>query len=333
MTTVLEIDPLNYGNPDAKISYKKQIDSGELSPEVAERAAEIIRSGECLVDITEKDDGCIDGRTAEEVMYLNEEGELVISAVTPDDTHERPKIAGGGYMTSLAMYRSLYGSSSHVDSDLAKTTSILAGKNIYCGAHTGSHSQDDTTDCGANDKVETILQNGIGFRENIGKSVAALLEVAGVKYEDAVFGRVTSGWSTTLENAEYFSGSTGASRLDVINTSVQQAQIESGNDKPLAVTKHLGGDHKEDFIILNYVKGKTFSQAKFREKLSEAFPDIEDINLAQAFVVDVARIIELANAMGETDEEKEIALYAGIAYQLATAATLTDGSLRNFIIK
>jgi hypothetical protein len=72
------------------------------------------------------------------------------------------------------------------------------------------------------------------------------------------------------------------------------------------------------------------SQVKFAHTLSEEFPERASENLAQAFVVDAWRIVELAEASVEKDEVEE-AIYAGVMYQVATAATLTDGSLRTFI--
>jgi hypothetical protein len=80
---------------------------------------------------------------------------------------------------------------------------------------------------------------------------------------------------------------------------------------------------------VNYIDGTTFSQGALAETLREAFPDKDDKNLAQAFVVDVWRVLKLAQA-SVVEDEFETALYAGVAYQVATAATLTDGSLKMF---
>lgn len=329
---IQEIKPLGYGNPDASISYAKQIESGELRPEVARKAVELIMSGECLVDVTEQDDGCIDGRTAAEVMFVNDEGEIETRPIM-DDAHERQKVAGGGYLTALAMYRALQGSSEHIDKDLARTVKHLSEQGVFCGAHTGAHGSDEKTDCGANDRVAEIFENGDHYQKQISADVAALLGVAGLDYDATVMQRVVSGWSMTLSEAEYFEGSTGTSRLDAIMGSIQALTAAQKPTRPLAVLKHLTGDHNEDFIYINYIEGKTFSQAKFREKLAEVFPDLRSSELAQIFVVDVPRIVTLAQAMGSNEEEREIALYAGVAYQLATAATLTDGTLRNFVGK
>lgn len=52
--------------------------------------------------------------------------------------------------------------------------------------------------------------------------------------------------------------------------------------------------------------------------------------LPQAFVVDAWRVVELAQLAGLSDETREAATYAAVLYQLATAATLTDGSQKIF---
>jgi hypothetical protein len=335
--TATEVAPLGYGNPESKISYAKQMESGELTEEIAGYAAELIRSGECMQDITEKDDGCIDGRPAIEILFVDENGNLATRDIVDASNHERAKVAGGGYMTTLAMKRALDVPAGTVDEDLAGVVSTLTREKVYCGAHTGQHGHDDATDCGANDRFQPILQNGILYRQQIGETTDALLGVAGVEYDATISDKVLNGWSETLTNDAYFAGSTGASRFTVIEQGIKAAQEETGNfAKPVAVSKHLKGDHKEDFVVINYIEGKTFSQRLFADKMREKFPNVDDMKLTQTFVVDVPRIVELAQAFtkerDDSEEDFKTALYAGVMYQLATAATLTDGSLPNYII-
>ena len=349
VATVTEISSLGYGNQESKISYDKQRENGELPETVSTKSVEIIKNNECLQPVNESDDGCIDGRPTIEVLCVDKTGELTSSSVGDNTAHERAKVAGGGYMTSLAMQRALEEPNMTLDEDLGVVASKLTEKRIYCGAHSGAHSSTEacTTDCGANDKFQKILENGVGYRGSIAENVRGLLAVADINFDDQVFNAVMDGWSKTLDNGAYFEGSTGDSRFTVIENSMKDAQEKSGSfERPVAVSKHLEGDHKESFIVLNYIEGKTFSQVQFAKKLAESFPDIDKKDLPQAFVVDVPRIVQLAKAMGaastedgrirsdlEIEARTEKALYAGIAYQLATAATLTDGSLRNFVIK
>jgi hypothetical protein len=167
------------------------------------------------------------------------------------------------------------------------------------------------------------------FREQIEASTGALVQAAGLEFHPEVLERVLANWKAALEDEPYFAGSTGASRLKTILATQAAATEVAGEERPLAVTKHLGGDHNEDYIIVNYIDGTTFSQGALAETLREAFPDKDDKNLAQAFVVDVWRVLKLAQA-SVVEDEFETALYAGVAYQVATAATLTDGSLKMF---
>lgn len=350
MPIVTEIPSLGYGNPDSKISYSKQLESGELTEAVAVRSVEIIKSGEMMKPIDNEDDGCIDGRPTVELLFINGNGEFSTKMVPNNEGHERSKVAGGGYMTSLAMQRALEQPSVTLDEDLFNVANKLTSQEIYCGAHSGEHGHGDSTDCGANDRFQPILEDGIIFREPIATNVQQLLEVAGVEYDQEIMDDVFNGWSTTLDRDEYFDGSTGKTRFGVIERSIRDAQERAGSyDKPIAVSKHLAGNHKEDFIVVNFLEGQTFSQVAFAKKLAEEFPDIAEDKRAQAFVVDVPRIVKLAKVMGSvldkaadgddiqrTDDETAMrttkALYAGVAYQLATAATLTDGSLRNFVV-
>lgn len=325
--TVIEVAPMGYGNPDSSISRKKQLESGELEAEVDTRAQEFIISGEGIVEVQERDDGCIDGRETSE-LYVTEGGDFYTKSAD-NSNHERAKVAGGGYITTQAMRLGVGTRGDSIDEDLARVGADLAEKEIYCGAHSGAHQHGEGTDCGANDKFPLILENGLKFREQIEASTEVLVKAAGLEFHPEVLERVLANWQATLDDENYFEGSTGASRLKTVLATQAAATEAAGEQKPLAVTKHLEGDHNEDYIIVNYVEGTTFSQGAFAETLRQAFPDKEDKNLAQAFVVDAWRIVELAQA-AVVEDDLETAIYAGVAYQVATAATLTDGTLKMF---
>jgi hypothetical protein len=325
---VTALGVMSYGNTESTISREKQLASAELSQEVDLRSQEIINSGEALVDINDTDDGCIDGRETFE-LYVTEGGDFYLKRVDEDRNHERAKVAGGGYITSQAIRLGIGEKGSSIDEDISQLGSDLAEKGVYCGAHTGAHKHGEGTDCGANDKLPLILHNALAYREQVEGSTKALIETAGLEFNIDTFTTVLTNWEATLADEAYFEGSTGASRLErILSTQAAASEVDGGH-KPVAVTKHLDGDHNEDYIIVNYIKGKTFSQGILAEKLREEFPDKEEKNLAQAFVVDTWRIVELAQAAAD-EEDFEAALYAGVMYQVATAATLTDGSLPMF---
>jgi hypothetical protein len=328
-TLVQEIPAIGYGNTESAISYAKQRESGELSPEVDDRAAELMLSGALLIDVNEKDDGCIDGRPTESVLFVDEQGEFY-EKDADNHNHERAKVAGGGYVTATAMRLGVGRKGESIDADILETGSILSANQVYCGAHTGAHKHGDGTDCGANDKMLTIFNTAATFEEEVSKTTKALIEVAGLEYKSDVFAQVMENWQGVIDDASYFEGSTGDSRLKATQAIVEAAHTENQPDKPLSVFKHLAGSHKEDYLVVNYVKDKTVSQVKFADTLSDEFPEVESENLAQTFVVDAWRIVDLAQASVDA-KDTEAAIYAGVMYQVATAATLTDGTLRTFI--
>lgn len=319
---VNQLPPLGFGNPDSSISHKKQLENGELSPEVDAALRVAILSGEAVVEVHNRDDGCIDGRPTEK-LYDTTSGQK-LDAPVDNSNHERAKVAGGGYITAQAMRLGAGVIGATIDNDLLNIGADLAQKEIYCGAHSGSHQHGDGTDCGANDKFPLILENALLFKDGVQAKTKELLEIAGVQFDETVYTQVLTNWQAALDKDGYFEGSTGASRLK--NILATQDAARTPGEKPVAVTKHLRGDHNEDAIIVNYVQGTTMSQGTLKEILSEKFPENDDAHLAQVFVVDAWRIVELAqNAVDKEDFLR--ALYAGVAYQVATAATLTDGSL------
>ena len=348
-TQTLTLEPLGYGTAESAISHKKKVESGELVPEIDDSAQEFIKSGNGLVEVHEHDDGCIDGRCSEQViasvdelealtnddvdLFISEDGEFYTSS-----NHERAKVAGGGYITGQVIRIGAGMKGESIEQDLADLTVDLANQNIYCGAHTGAHLKGDGTDCGANDKVRLIIQNGSrsnaetenpGFREDIKKSTEALLSLINVDFDPDTYERVMDNWAEAASDNDYFGESTGRSRLGTIVSSQEAINDSNEGEKPLTVTKHLGGSHNEAYIIVNFQEGKTFSQNALLEVLRAEFPGVEDEKLPQAFVVDAWRVAQLAVA--SVDEEKGTeALYAGVAFQLATAATLTDGTLKVF---
>lgn len=331
---ITEIIPMGYGNPNSTISYDKQIESGELKPEVAARSREIIASGECMHPVTDNDDGCIDGRPAEEVLYVDEKGNFYTKPIEDAAEHIREKVAGGGYITGYAMYTGLGRKGASLDEDFHDVGKITNSKKLCCGAHTASGSHGATTGCGANDKVGEILANGIVFKEQIAKNTRALLEAGGVSFDETVFTTIIGNWQATIEDEAYFDASTGAQRFNAIQDNIKEAQAADGGTKAVSVSKNLVGSHNEDFIVVSYVEGYSFSQAHFTKALAESFPENPIEKSAQVFAIDVPRIIKLAKAIGGDDEQQvNAALYAGVAYQLATAATLTDGSLPIFLVK
>ncbi|QQS18233.1 hypothetical protein IPL68_06415 [Candidatus Saccharibacteria bacterium] len=332
---VQEVPAMGFGNPDAKISYAKQKAENRLSDEVESAAVEIIQAGSAMGEITDKDDGCMDGRGAKWVTFANALGIFGEKATTAAK-HLRAKLAGGGYLTALSMKIALDSHVGDVDEELREVTVTLADQGIICGTHKGDHENEEKTDCGANDNLKTIFINGFNHFGAITKTIKTIYTLRGIAYDESADNRVHAGWSGTLEQQGYFAGSNGVSRYKVIMGHIAREQQKDGGEYPVSTSKHLRGGHNEAFVVLNFCEGKTFSQAAFKEQLQARFPDTPEEELPQVFVVDVSRILTLAEAMSKGREDEKghsgVALFAGISYQFATAATLTDGSLRTFIV-
>lgn len=331
---VTELGPLHYGNPNATISYinfEKRIESGELPPTVLETAVDFITSKEGMVEVHHHDDGCIDGRCTLQVSTFKNGSEQTTEA--DNSNHERFKVAGGGYFTGSAMLLGALTPQVDANRQVAYTGELLSRQGIFSGAHTGEHESLEGTDCGANDKFDLILMNGLEHADSIAVNVEAIVKALGYDFESSKFSTVIEGWKRTLDTQGFFNGSNGQTRLSEVKKTLQRGEEASSAGEPVAVTKRLGGDHKEAFIVANLIEGKTFAQGKLAAQLAEAYPSVAAKELPQAFVVDFPRVVEIAKALAvETNASFEELLYAGIAYQFATAATLTDGTLRTFLV-
>lgn len=329
-----EIPSLGYGNPDG-ISLDKKIENGVCTEIDIEFAVEVIKSAVCMLRASKKDCGCIDGRRAEEVHFVNKDGENIINETDDSSIHERYKVAGGGYITAIGMLAGIDKADGYIEDDMVSVINDLSADNIYCGTHNGPHDHGEKSDCGANDNMRLILENGVRFRNGIKDNIISLLSIAGIDADEATVDNIFDNWNKLASNDEYWHESSGASRHDIIKGSINDASRNQENpDSPLAVSKKLAGDHQESFIVINYCDGMTFSQPTFRNELAKQYPDKDIDTLMQTFVIDIARIEQIAKSVADANSSDYIqTLSAGIAYQLATAATLTDGSLRTFIVK
>ena len=174
---VIEIGPLHYGNSNATISYinfEKRIEAGELPSAILDTATEFIRSGNGMVTIQHQDDGCIDGRATQLVTYFTKDGEEHTNEARVG-THNRSKVAGGGYFTGAAMLLGANDLKENADTQIAYTAEVLSQQGIACGAHTGEHESLEGTDCGANDKFDLILRTSLEYADSIAVNVEAIV--------------------------------------------------------------------------------------------------------------------------------------------------------------
>lgn len=327
------------GNPDATISYNGY---EQEKPELAQALIEIINSGECMVRCTHEDDGCVDGRCVCEIAYPDGEDFATVE-VQDNGDHERAKIAGGGYITGLAMLQALGEHGDSPEQDITYVADELAKQKVFCGGHVGSHGKFDQgqTDCGANDKENIIVSGSAYDAESPAGGVSLLMKFSADGYDQKAIETAFGGWAETIGNTGYFSGSNGVTRLEAAQNAILKAEKDNGSDKKASVIKNLGASHNEKRLVVTYEKGHTFSQTKLRHLLMERFPAVDPNELPQVFVCDFWRVQELAQAvarfsdkstgMQQSDEDArkryKLSLHAGVAFQVATYLTLTDGTL------
>lgn len=299
-----------FGYGAGTISRTIQLATGELTPEVEDRAVEYIKGDSnafIRIDAEATDDGCGDGRVAAKIYQLVEVlGERQV--IEYKTSLNRAKVFGGGIvMTQVALMATNNTSATSSDELFTDASRLLAQKNIAFGAHTDQHAHGDNCGCGAIDKMPQILANVTMYGTQIQTTLESLL---GADFNADAYSSAEQNMRRAYEETIDFNTYTGSKTMAEI--------LDSG-----AVVKQLNGDHQEDFVVLNFQEDTTFNQRGFFEHTD---------NKAQAFCVDVWRLQKYAEAVGGEDTRAQAeALYGMLIYTLATSATLTDGSQRVFI--
>lgn len=179
------------------------------------------------------------------------------------------------------------------------------------GGHTDESSIKDLshgTGCGANDKLPAILDN---FKQNSASLEPFMRALMGEKFDAKVYRKIVD--TTPLHIGH--------------NPAIlaERFRAQAANALQVLEAGHEGiHGHEESRITINYVPNTTLNGSKLQEKY--------DHN--QTFDVDIWAFTELARLLSDGDAEKEQELYhAFVAYQLATAFTLTDGTQKIVILK
>lgn len=327
-STTTEITLLKDGNPNG-LSLFERLRSGELNNDNIQRAIGIVAVGNCikLVD-WEYSDNCFDGRPVGETITLDADGNTLTNQIEDISNSERYKLAGGGYISGLAIKAGLGEFGSHIDSDMSDLMHSLSKDNIFCGTHGGSHSGGEKSDCGANDNIRLILENGVKHQAAIKRSTFELLNAIGVKADDDSLDDIFENWGNITNKDDYFEGSTGKLRHDNVKEFITTKHTDNEMDDNSIVSTNLVGDHHESLVVFTNGKGITFSQAEFKNQQDKIGID----ESVQTFAVDIERIEEIAKSVADSNgSDYTQAFLAGLAFQFATLSTLTDGSLRTFL--
>ena len=215
------------------------------------------------------------------------------------------KVFGGGATMASVALLGLGEISENAEAQFNLGIETLYELGIKYGAHDDEHANAPFCGCGAIDKYPEIILATQLFSEDIKNSLIGLF---GDDFDEAIFNNVMENYQkATKTNFGSYAG-----------LNVKNAILNKG-----AVVKKLGGNHQEDFVILNFIKGTTFNQYGLYEYTN---------NKVQAFSVDVWRLQEYAEKISQHKKgSKNVAMYSMLIYTLATSAVLTDGSQKIFI--
>jgi len=291
-------DGLGFG--EGKIGVNSRLTSTEDSLQHRDLYAveTFVQSGDVLQKVEADDDGCPDGRGVFRVIK---------DGIEKAKSLVRAKVFGGGATMGVAG-----------DIALGKTNGLtlqklfgsvidkFKDKKINFGVHTDEAAVGEKSGCGAIDNAPLIIANAGRFADSIVSTIgkissekdAATASKVVVKYQ---------AYGDEIDGQEYVG-----------------KHVIDKSDEEGAVKKELQGPHLEVVIILNEVDGYTVDQESIR-KITDG--------RAQAFVVDVWRLKQIANEYYDNDEERSTGFIGMLVYSLSTAGTLTEGDLPVYSIK
>ena len=263
-----------------------------VEPADLEALEHVISLGDVLVPVSTNkegvmldDDGCGDGRPWRKIF--TDSGEKFNSL-------HRPKVFGGGATMAFAGLIGLGKAKQSIADTFDYAVDEMQRHGIDFGAHTDDHAEGPNSGCGAIDKAPTILENIAKYRQEISDTLVALgNDIDEVRDVIAAFG----GFRDTVKNEDH--------------NGAQLVRKIQGEGK---VVKQLGGSHDEERIIFNFVPGYTIDQERIRKITN---------NKAQAFVVDIWRLKDIAERAGGSQAKRM--LTSMLVYTVGVAATLTAG--------
>lgn len=303
------IAPTGLGFGEGSISTKNWLENGDdpLTDEVVGMVDEIITQGDILVPVETDDDGCGDGRPAGRVMKGME---------FVGQSFNRAKTFGGGLTMGVAARLGLGDAKTSIKQLFEAESDEFKKAHINYGAHTGRHAPESKSGCGAIDEAPAIVENVSKYSDSIAQTLGALsglLDEHGVDASEVNSKEVLNNYAFYTQEHSNQSYSGKAVIEDVI--------LE--DDK---VVKELENEHREVAIVINTVDGMTVDQGLIRSVTND---------VAQVFAIDIPKKINIANKRYNAEDTgvKSRAILSMLAYTLATAATLTDGSLPVYVIE
>jgi hypothetical protein len=317
-----EIAPDGLGFGEGSISGRSE--NNGINTEILEYASTEILRPDNYKTVEAYDSGCGDGRPVYSVWAkLKHKFGGSQHRLEADQSKLRPKLFGGDFATLYSILA--LASDMGVDAQTFKqmdnyVVSIMNNMGWVLGIHNDDHGdgENDLTGCGAIDNRPKILENAIKFSDEIS---AVAQSQFGISAGDINLTNIM--FESRINNSDYFKGYSGSARQEHLEENVENV-----------VRKVLTGDHQEAFVVINTRKGSTFDQETFRKNMRGNFVDEK---LPQVFVVDIWQAETMIDKLAEKgyirEDRKSSAMAAVVVYTLATAATLTDGSLPVFLAK
>lgn len=232
---------------------------------------------------------CVDGRSREDG---------VVEAA--------PNAAGGSETLVIADALSaaiFLGKGADVASHAEALYAFLADKGFKVGGHRDDHAEGDASGCGANDKLQAILQKIGTAQQEIRSFIGAL----GVEIDDDTHRNIVARAAALAEGP--YVASAGRRMTEVTRTLGGETAIP-----------RLTGAHNEVAVVINTKAGTTLDRAALQKEFG---PEL------QAFNVDVWAIEETIKTVAAKDGRTAAAMYAAaLYYNVATALTLAGPSLQ-----
>ncbi len=304
--TCLLPEGLGYGEGSISVEQRLNDPNDPLTSEIIDKVDTIIAGGEILVARQGSDDGCPDGRRA---------GRFMKGLKFLEHAYNRVKTFGGGLTQSVASQVGLGRAKSGLRKLFKSEADELEKAGIDYGAHTHKNASGDESGCGAIDQAPLIVSNVGVFRKQIKQTIGGLKDLLGRNGVDAS----DENSNEVLDNFEDYAKE--HPNDDYTGRSVIENVLEKER-----VVAELEDDHLEVAIVINLVEGMTVDQELIRSVT-------EDV--AQVFPIDLPRKMEIADKRydDEDDSVKSKAVLSMLAYALSTSATLTDGTLRVYVIE
>ncbi|HYF97117.1 MAG TPA: hypothetical protein VD947_03720 [Patescibacteria group bacterium] len=302
------IAPEGLGFGEGSISVVARLEDPEdpLTPQIMGKVDEILTGKKALVPKETDDDGCPDGRGV---------GRILKGLTFINESFHRAKVFGGGLTMGVSARIGLGQAKTGLKKLFKSESKELRNAGLDYGAHTAAGAPDNKSGCGAIDESPVIVGNVPNYREDIKATVGGLsviLEENDVNTDEIYVDEVIDNYEGYKENYIVDENYAGKEVME---------EVVLEDEK---VVKELEGPHLEVAIAINTVKDMTVDQELIRS---------ETDGIAQVFVVDLWRIVEIADKRYKDPQERSKAVISMLAYSLSTAATLTDGTLPVYLIK